>query len=73
MPSTLQIASLVACYTLTKSLVNGANNVGIYQAPHIQSIRESKGGKNLPALVIMDNFKGQVTDNVKALQSSSAF
>ena len=35
--------------------------------PHIQSIRESKGGKNLTALVIMDNFKEQTTDNVKAL------
>ena len=35
--------------------------------PYIQSVRESKGEESLPALVIMDNFKGQATDNVKAL------
>ena len=35
--------------------------------PYIQSVRESKGEESLPALVIMDNFKGQATDNVEAL------
>ena len=33
--------------------------------PHVQSVRNLKGDESLPALVIMDNFKGLVTDSVK--------
>ena len=35
--------------------------------PYVQSVRNLKGDESLPALVIMDNFKGQVTDSVKDL------
>ena len=33
--------------------------------PYVQSVRNLKGDESLPALVIMDDFKGQVTDSVK--------
>ena len=35
--------------------------------PYVQSVRNLKGDESLPALVIIDNFKGQVTDSVKDL------
>ena len=35
--------------------------------PYVQSVRNLKGDESLSALVIMDNFKGQVADSVKDL------
>ena len=41
--------------------------------PHVQSVRNLKGDKSLPALVIMDNFKGQVTSVKDLLEENIAF
>ena len=35
--------------------------------PYIHCIRDIKGDQSLSAVIIMDNFKGQVTDNVHSL------
>ena len=54
------------------SLVNVGNNIVVYKAYHnatvnVQSVRNSKGDESLLAPIIIDNFKGQVTDSVKDL------
>ena len=71
MPPEISVSTGMVYYTCTETLVHrtehGVEYIHNIILPYVKLIRELKQDDSASALVIIDNFKGQVTDAIHIL------